>query len=104
MRFRLKKGRRRNAPAMQHGWAPKTEKTRAAMKEERTSVTPYLFVVSIRSSENAIPGRMLNTPSIVRTTIIVTVIRRGQASKPITRTAIVREREGPTPRQHAQVR
>lgn len=48
-------------PAMTSGWAPNTENTKAAMKEEiRTSTTPYLFVVSIKSRENAMPGRTLN--------------------------------------------
>lgn len=33
---------------------------KAAMNEDsKTSCTPYLFVVSIRSRENAIPGKML---------------------------------------------
>ena len=45
---------------MQRGWAPKTEKTKAAMKEEtRTSATPYWPVVSMRSREKAMPGRTL---------------------------------------------
>lgn len=48
-------------PAMHRGCAPNTEKTKAAMKEDRrTSATPYCCVVSIRSSENAIPGNTLD--------------------------------------------
>lgn len=47
-------------PAMQRGWAPKTEKMKAAMKEDRrTSATPYCWVVSMRSRENAMPGSTL---------------------------------------------
>lgn len=47
-------------PAMQSGCAPKTEKMKAAMKEDsNTSATPYCCVVSIRSRENAIPGSTL---------------------------------------------
>lgn len=49
-------------PAMTSGWAPNTENMKAAMKEEiRTSTTPYLLVVSIRSRENAMPGNTLPT-------------------------------------------
>ena len=47
-------------PAIHNGWAPKTEKMNAAMNDEsKTSETPYWFVVSIKSKENAIPGRTL---------------------------------------------
>ena len=47
-------------PAMVSGWAPKMENMNAAMKDERrTSATPYWFVVSIRSNENAMPGSTL---------------------------------------------
>ena len=47
-------------PAMQSGWAPKTEKMKAAMNDDRsTSDTPYCCVVSMRSKENAMPGRTL---------------------------------------------
>jgi hypothetical protein len=47
-------------PAMVSGCAPRTEKMKAAMKEERsTSATPYCWVVSIKSREKAIPGRTL---------------------------------------------
>jgi len=47
-------------PAIVKGCAPNTEETNAAMKEDsKTSATPYWSVVSIRSSENAIPGRTL---------------------------------------------
>ena len=47
-------------PAMQSGCAPKSEKTPAAIKDaRRTSATPYSCVVSIKSSENAIPGKIL---------------------------------------------
>ena len=47
-------------PAMQRGWAPKTEKVKAAMKEDRrTSDTPYCWVVSMRSKEKAMPGSTL---------------------------------------------
>ena len=45
---------------MQRGWAPKTEKTAAAMNDDRRiSVTPYSWVVSMRSNEKAMPGKML---------------------------------------------
>jgi hypothetical protein len=48
-------------PEMVKGWAPNIEKIKAAMKEAiRTSATPYMWVVSIRSSENAIPGNTLD--------------------------------------------
>ena len=51
-------------PAMHKGWAPKTEKMKAAMNEERsTSATPYCCVVSMRSRENAIPGSTLHVSS-----------------------------------------
>ena len=47
-------------PAIVSGCAPKTEKMKAAMKEDmRTSDTPYICVVSMRSRENAMPGRTL---------------------------------------------
>jgi len=47
-------------PAMHNGWPPKTENTPAAIAEEsKTSATPYLPVVSMRSKEKAIPGRTL---------------------------------------------
>lgn len=47
-------------PAIVRGWAPKTENINAAMKDEmRTSVTPYCWVVSIKSNEKAMPGRTL---------------------------------------------
>jgi hypothetical protein len=47
-------------PAMQRGWAPKMLKMAAAITEEtRTSATPYLPVVSMRSRENAMPGSTL---------------------------------------------
>ena len=47
-------------PAMVSGCAPKMEKMKAAMKDDsRTSETPYCCVVSIRSSENAMPGKTL---------------------------------------------
>ena len=47
-------------PAMQSGCAPNTEKMNAAINEDnRTSVTPYSLVVSIKSRENAMPGRTL---------------------------------------------
>lgn len=47
-------------PAMHNGWAPKTENMNAAINDDRsTSVTPYCCVVSMRSSENAIPGSTL---------------------------------------------
>ena len=46
---------------MQRGWAPKTEKMKAAMNEDKsTSDTPYCCVVSMRSNENAIPGNTLD--------------------------------------------
>ena len=49
-------------PAMQRGWAPKTEKTKEAMNEEsRTSDTPYCPVTTVKCKENAIPGRTLGT-------------------------------------------
>lgn len=49
-------------PAMQRGWAPKTEKTKDAMNEEsRTSDTPYCPVITVKCKENAIPGRTLGT-------------------------------------------
>lgn len=48
-------------PAIVRGWAPNTEKTIAATEEDKsTSETPYSAVVSIRSSEKAIPGRTLD--------------------------------------------
>ena len=48
-------------PAIQSGWAPKMEKMKAAMNEDRsTSETPYWFVVSMRSNEKAIPGKTLH--------------------------------------------
>lgn len=51
-------------PAITSGCAPKTEKMNAGMKEaNRTSSTPYFDVVSIRSSENAMPGRTLKLRS-----------------------------------------
>lgn len=47
-------------PAIVSGCAPNTENTNAAMNEDiRTSVTVYCCVVSIRSSENAMPGKTL---------------------------------------------
>lgn len=57
-----KKGYGPVTPAMQSGCAPKTEKTVAAMKDDkRTSATPYSCVVSIKSSENAMPGKILQS-------------------------------------------
>lgn len=53
-------------PAIQRGCAPKSEKTPAAMKDERrTSATPYCCVVSIKSSENAMPGKMLQFGGLI---------------------------------------
>lgn len=47
-------------PAMHSGCPPKTENTPAATAEEsKTSATPYIPVVSMRSKEKAIPGRTL---------------------------------------------
>ena len=47
---------------MHRGWAPNTEKTKDAMKEEsRTSDTPYCPVTTVKCRENAIPGRTLGT-------------------------------------------
>lgn len=47
-------------PAIQSGWAPKNENMNAAMNDDKsTSETPYCCVVSMRSSENAIPGSTL---------------------------------------------
>lgn len=47
-------------PSMHNGWPPNTENTPAAIAEEsKTSATPYFPVVSMRSKENAIPGRTL---------------------------------------------
>jgi hypothetical protein len=47
-------------PAMVSGWAPNTEKMNAAMKDaRRTSETPYWPVLSMRSRENAMPGKTL---------------------------------------------
>jgi len=49
-------------PAIHKGWAPKTEKIKDAMKEERrTSVTPYCCVDSIKCKEKAMPGSTLTT-------------------------------------------
>lgn len=51
-------------PAIHNGWAPKTEKMKAAMKDEsNTSATPYSLVVSIKSREKAMPGRTLRSVS-----------------------------------------
>lgn len=48
-------------PAIVKGWAPNTENMKAAMNDDmRTSATPYCWVVSIKSNENAIPGRTLD--------------------------------------------
>jgi len=45
---------------MHNGCPPKTENTPAATAEEsKTSATPYIPVVSMRSKEKAIPGRTL---------------------------------------------
>jgi hypothetical protein len=53
-------------PAMVRGWAPKTENTKAAMKDDiKTSETPYWLVVSMRSREKAIPGNTLCSVSDV---------------------------------------
>ena len=47
-------------PATHSGCAPKTENMKAAMKDDNnTSETPYCCVVSIRSSEKAMPGSTL---------------------------------------------
>lgn len=47
-------------PAIVRGCAPKTENMNAAMKEDmRTSAMPYCWVVSMRSSEKAMPGKTL---------------------------------------------
>lgn len=47
-------------PAIVRGWAPNTANMKAAMNDDRsTSATPYCSVVSMRSRENAIPGRTL---------------------------------------------
>lgn len=47
---------------MVKGWAPNTEKMKAAMNDDmRTSATPYCCVVSIKSNEKAIPGRTLKS-------------------------------------------
>jgi hypothetical protein len=47
-------------PAIVSGCAPKVENIKAAMNEDmRTSTTPYSSVVSMRSRENAMPGRTL---------------------------------------------
>jgi len=45
---------------MHNGCAPKIEKMKAAMNEDiRTSITPYCPVVSMRSKEKAMPGKIL---------------------------------------------
>ena len=49
-------------PAIVKGCAPKIEKMKAAINEAmRTSETPYISVVSMRSNENAIPGNTLDS-------------------------------------------
>lgn len=51
-------------PAMHRGWAPKTEKTKAAMKDDsKTPATPYSLVVSIKSRGKAMSGRTLGNIS-----------------------------------------
>jgi len=46
---------------MVRGWAPNIENINAAMKDDiRTSATPYCPVVSIKSRENAMPGKTLS--------------------------------------------